>query len=160
MTSVYSVDTNVFIDWWERRYPPDVFPSVQKAMERLSQGGLLFAPERVHEEIDASGSKGLKAWAKQNKSIFLPHDQQLQAEAQSIQFAYPDLIDNNSPHDEADRWVIAVAKIKGCPVVTHETAARAKKKPERSLFIPDVCKAMNIQCIELLELMRQQKWTF
>jgi len=157
---VYSVDTNVFIDWWERRYPPDVFPSVQKAMDLLSRGGQLHAPERVQEEIDASGSKGLKVWAKQNKSIFLPHDPQLQAEAQRIQFAYPDLIDNNSPYDEADRWVIALASIKKYSVVTHETSVRVKRKPERKLFIPDVCVALNIPCIELLELMRQQKWTF
>jgi len=31
---MYSFDTNVFMDWWDRRYPPDIFPSVQKAMEK------------------------------------------------------------------------------------------------------------------------------
>jgi len=29
---MYVIDTNVFLDWWERRYPPDVFPSVQRQM--------------------------------------------------------------------------------------------------------------------------------
>jgi len=66
---MYSVDTNVFIDWWERRYPPDVFPSVQKAIEDLVSAGKLFAPERVREEINSVGSSALKQWIKNNKNI-------------------------------------------------------------------------------------------
>jgi hypothetical protein len=157
---VYSVDTNVFIDWWERRYPPDVFPSVQRAMQQIASDGKLVAPERVHEEINRVGSRGLRDWAKTNKAIFIPHDPEIQTEAMKILYSYEGLIDMTSADDEADRWVIALAKVKGFAVVTHETSARLKKKPERSLYIPDVCNAMKIPCIELLELMRREKWTF
>jgi hypothetical protein len=133
-------------------------------MEALAKQGKLFAPERVSEEIQQVGSKGLQNWAKQHKSIFIPHDPALQAESQNIQFAYPDLIDNTTPFDEADRWVIALAKIKGFKVVTHETTYAAKKKggqkPPRTLYIPDVCKAMTLPCIEFIELMRAEKWKF
>lgn len=160
MTNVYSVDTNVFMDWWMRRYPPDVFPSVQKAIENLAASGKLFASERVREEIEASASRELKTWAKNNKAIFVPHDPQIQTEANQIQYDYPDLIDTTSPFDEADRWVIAVAKVRGCTVVTHETSVRLKRKPDRNLYIPDVCRAMKIPCIELIELMRQENWSF
>lgn len=157
---MYSVDTNIFIDWWERRYPPDVFPSIQKAIESLATSARFVAPERVREEIEASGSKGLKTWAKNNKAIFVPHDTQIQTEANQIQYAYPDLIDTGTPFDEADRWVIALARVKGFTVVTHETSVKVKKRPDRKLYIPDVCRSMNIPCIELIELMRREKWSF
>ncbi len=161
---MYSVDTNVFIDWWERRYPPDVFPCVQKAMEQLVIQNKLYAPERVQEEIGYVGSKALQNWAKLHKSIFIQHDTNLQLEAQTIQIAYPDLIDNTTPFDEADRWVIALAKIENYTVVTHETSYASKKKstkkPERNLYIPDVCNAMKINCIEFLDLMRSEGWIF
>ncbi len=148
------------MDWWERRYPPDVFPSIQKAIEGLISQDKLYAPERVLEEINRFGSPKLKLWAKNYKRIFLPHDEKLQEEASEIQFNYPDLIDNTSPYDEADRWVIALARIKNWTVITHETSAHKKKNPIRNLFIPDVCNAMKIPCIEFLELLRKEKLSF
>ncbi len=158
--NLYSIDTNIFIDWWVRRYPTDVFPSVKKAIEELINQGKLFAPERVLEEINHVGSNPLKVWAKSYKHIFLSHDVNLQAEANEIQFNYPDLIDNTSPFDEADRWIIALAKLKGWTVITHETSARKKKNPLRNLYIPDVCNAMKIPCKEFLELLRIEKLSF
>jgi hypothetical protein len=160
MNTLYSVDTNVFMDWWIRRYPPDVFPGVLKEMERLVAAGKLFAPERVREEIERYGSRELKNWAKDNKSVFLPHDSDTQTEAMKILYTYEDLIDKTSVEDEADRWVIALAKVKSFTVVTHETAVRRKRRPERKLYIPDVCKQMNIPCIEFIELMRLERWSF
>jgi hypothetical protein len=157
---MYSFDTNVFMDWWIRRYPPDVFPCVQKAMESLAASGKLFSPSRVYDEINQIGPRGLQQWARKNNNIFVPHDSQLQTEATTIQFSYPDLIDNTSPHDEADRWIIALAKIKGFTVVTHETSVHKKKNPPRKMFIPDVCTAMGIKCIEFLELLRIEKYVF
>lgn len=157
---MYSFDTNIFLDWWERRYPPDIFPSLQKCMERLSSEDKLYTPEGVWNEIQHVGSTDLKAWAKQNRKIFLPHDQNIQTEANQIQNQFPGLIDPNAIHDEADRYVIALAKNRGFTVVTHETSARTKKRPPRSYYIPDVCSELNILCIEFVELMRREKWSF
>lgn len=157
---MYSIDTNIYVDWYDRRYPPDIFPSVQKAIEELINQKKIFSPYRVLDEINSVGSKGLKSWAKNHKQLFLSHDEQLQDEASNIQFDYPDLIDNSTPYDEADRWIIALAKINGWNVVTHETSVRSKKKPLRNLYVPDVCDKMNIPCIEFLDLLRNEKLTF
>ncbi len=81
-------------------------------------------------------------------------------EANKITTSYPGLIDPYAAHDEADRYVIALAKLKGWTVVTHETPARSKKYALRTHFIPDVCQAIGVQCIDLLELMRREKWSF
>ncbi len=157
---MYCLDTNIFLDWWERRYPSNVFPSVEVAMNRAATDGLIIAPERVRDEIQRVGSPELNAWAKANRSLFLPHDAALQTQANEIQRLYPGLIDTTTVHDEADRYIIALAKLRDFAVVTHETSAKSKKRPPRSHYIPDVCAAMNIRCRSLVEMMREQGWKF
>jgi hypothetical protein len=70
------------------------------------------------------------------------------------------MIDPYAIHDEEDRYLIALAKLRGWTVVTHETPAKTKKRPPRSHYIPDVCRAEKVPCIELVELMRREKWSF
>src|ERR1700688_313057 len=132
---MYCVDTNVFLDWWERRYPSDVFPSVAINVQGIANKRM-FAPQGVFTEINHVGSAGLKQWAKANKVLFAPHDVPLQTEANAILTQFPGLIDPSAIHDEADRYVIALAKIRGLAVVTHETSAAQKRKPPRSQYIP------------------------
>jgi len=143
-----------------RRYPQDVFPSIQPKIDGLIASGKWVAVEGVKDEIQHVGSPPLKSWAKANKRQFVPHDTALLTEANAISAAYPGLIDPYAHHDEADRYVIALAKINGWTVVTHETPALSKKRPPRTHYIPDVCRALKVPCIDLLSLMRNEKWAF
>src|ERR1043166_6734814 len=145
---MYSVDTNIFLDWWVRRYPEDIFPSVRGQIEALIASGRWVAAERVSDEIQHVAPPALKAWAKANKAQFCRHDVALIAEANAITARYPGLIDPYARHDEADRYVIALAKLKGWSVVSHETPARSKKYAPRTHYIPDVCSALGIPCID------------
>ncbi len=54
---------------------------------------------------------------------------------------------------------VALAKVKEGIVVSQETSAQEKRNPKRSHFIPDVCRDLGIACINLLGLMRREKWT-
>jgi predicted nucleic acid-binding protein len=158
---MYSIDTNVFIDWWQRRYPPDVFPSLRMRIEELVVQDKLVAPELVLNEILYNAHPDLKAWAQTNKKMFVPHDQSLQTMAKEILRDHPLIIDPNSTHDEADVWVIALAKVRGLVVVSYETLSIAKRNPPRGrLFIPDICQLVGVTCINLLDLMRREKWSF
>ena len=157
---MYILDTNIFLDWWERRYPPDIFPSVEKAMALLASNGIVLAPDRVRDEINHVGSIGLRTWIKKYPGIFHAHDATLQAEANTVQTKFPGLIDLTATHDEADRYLIALAKLKGFSVVTHETSAKQKKKPPRTHYIPDVCMAMGIPCLNFVDLMRARGLKF
>jgi hypothetical protein len=157
---MYSIDTNIFLDWWVRRYPEDIFPTYRVQVEGLITAGKWQAVERVHDEISHVGTPPLKAWAKAQRGQFIKHDRALILEANNISASYPGLIDPYARHDEADRYVIAFAKLKGWTVVTHETPARSKKSALRTHFIPDVCRAVGVPCIDLLELMRREKWSF
>jgi hypothetical protein len=157
---MYSIDTNVFLDWWVRRYPTDVFPSIQTKIEALIAAGKWVAVTKVSDEINHIGTKELKIWAKANKAQFRAIDLSILAEANAISAAFPGLIDPDARYDEADRYVIALAKLNGWAVVTYETPAHAKKDPVRSHYVPDVCSALHVPCINLLELMRREKWVF
>lgn len=84
---MYCLDTNIFLDWWMRRYPPDLFPSLEIEMAQLAQQSLISAPQSVFVEIQHNGSAGLKAWAKANRHIFQPHDVALQTEANALQWS-------------------------------------------------------------------------
>jgi hypothetical protein len=157
---MYCVDTNIFIDWWSRLYPPDVFPTLVQNVEELARAGRIAAPDSVYIEIGRVGSPPLRAWAKSQRGIFRPHNSELQAETANIVKSYRQLIDSESFHEEADPFLIALAKINKWTVVTHETSAKLKKHPKRSLYIPDVCIKEEIPCITLVEMMRREKWRF
>ncbi len=105
-------------------------------------------------------ASGSQAWAKANRSQFQKHDAALIAEANAISAQFPGMIDPYARHDEADRYVIALAKLNGWAVVTHETPARSKKNALRTHFIPDVCSALNVRCIDFLDVMRRENWVF
>jgi hypothetical protein len=158
---MYSLDTSVFMDWQARYYPPDIFNTLVERIEELIVKGHCSAVDLVKEEIDAVGTPGLRAWAKNNKTLFLSLDPMVQVEAASIESRYPDLMDPRSPYQSADAYVIALAKIKNDGiVVSQETSAAEKRNAKRTHYIPDVCRDLGIPCINLLGLMRREGWKF
>lgn len=60
----------------------------------------------------------------------------------------------------ADAYVIALAKARGWMVVSQETSAQEKHRPRQSYYIPDVCRDLGIPCVNLLGMMRREKWVF
>ena len=155
--TVYVVDTSAFMDWQDRLYPEDVFPSLVDRVDALISSGRLVSVDLVRDEVNAMGSAGLQAWAKARSPIFDPKANHL-AGALTIEGAYPALKDPRSVHDEADAYVIALAQMKGATVVTAETPAATKRKPRRAMYVPDVCAALGIACISNLGMMRREGW--
>ena len=157
---MYSFDTSVFMDWQARHYPPDIFASLVTKIEEMIAIGQCSAVELVKEEIEAVGTPALRAWAKEHPSLFVSLDPQVQVEAAAIESKYPDLMDPKSLHQSADAYVVALAKVKGGTVVSQETSAAEKRSAKRTHYIPDVCRDLGIPCINLLGLMRRERWTF
>lgn len=154
---IYSVDSSSFMDWQARFYPTDVFVALEKHIIGLIDQGRILAPAIVHDEIKAVGTDDLKKWAAANSGIFVPTGVVL-ADAQAIQNQFVGLRDPKAEYEEADAYVIALARQKGGIVVTQETAASEKKNPKRSHYIPDVCRELGIPCISFLGLMRREGW--
>lgn len=147
------------MDWQARFYPVDVFGSVVAQVDALIAANRFFAPALVKEELAVVGTGDLNAWARARPAIFVP-TVDLLVEAQAIQNAFPGLRDPKAEFEEADAYVVALARIRGGIVVTQETPASEKRNPKRTHFIPDVCREIGIPCFNLLGMMRRESWTF
>lgn len=155
--NVYSIDTNSLMDWQARVYPIDVFASLLGRMGELIESKRLIAADLVREEAEAVGTAGLIEWVHANGGMFVPTGDLL-ADSLTIQNQFTGLRDPKAEYEEADPYVIALAKQTGGIVVTQETPAAEKNRPRRTHFIPDVCRELGIPCISLLGLMRREKW--
>ena len=157
---MYSLDTNVLMDWQARFYPLDVFASLESKIDGLIASGACRAVDLVREEIEAVGTPGLRSWVAAHSGLFVPLNPEVQAEAASIEASYPDLMDPKSQYESADAYVIALAKLEGGIVVSQETSAQEKRNPPKDHYIPDVCRDLGLPCINLLGLFRREKWVF
>lgn len=155
---VYSVDSSTLMDWQARYYPGDVFKTLLQKVDELIAHERFVAPVLVRDEVKAVGTADLISWADARSGIFVP-TADLLAEAQAIQNQFAGLRDPKAEHEEADAYVIALARIKKGIVVTQETAASEKHRPRRTHFIPDVCRELGVPCVSFLGLMRREGWT-
>jgi hypothetical protein len=157
--SIYSVDSSSLMDWQGRYFPTDVFPGLTVRIEELITIDRFISPALVKEEIGVVGTAGLIEWTESHAGIFVPTIEVL-AETQAIQDQFVGLRDPRAEYEEADAYVIALAKLRDGIVVTQETPAAEKRNPRRTHFIPDVCRELGITCISLLGLMRREGWRF
>jgi len=149
----YSVDTSVFIEAWVRHYPPDVFPRVWERFENGIAHGKLKSVAEVYRELEQHGDE-LLDWAKQRRTKFIPLTTAIQRQAMRILAQFPSLAKADSTRRNADPFVIALAAEQGLTVVTYEPSKPTKPR------IPDVCQALEIPCITLVQLFRDEKWQF
>jgi hypothetical protein len=152
---LYSIDTSALLDGWIRYYPPDVFPPVWDRLSVLIEDDRMIAPDEVREELKRK-LDGVHKWARGQKKLFVPLDPNVQAAAAEVLRAHPRLIDNRADRTSADPFVIAIARTRGAIVVTGERRTDSLKRPN----IPDVCQAIGVPCLGMMELFRKEKWTF
>lgn len=151
----YSIDTSALLDGWRRYYPPDVFPGLWSEIDDLIALGELRATEEVFHELERKDDD-VAAWARERDELFVAIDEDIQEAVRGILGVYPKLIDTRANRSAADPFVIALAFVQGCAVVTGERATGSPERPN----IPDVCDAFEIQCLSLLQLVREEGWRF
>lgn len=149
-TYKYAVDTCSFTQLG-RSYPPDVFPGVWEKVEQLISDQAVCSSEEVYHEIVAEDD-ALADWAKRRQEIFLPTDEDVQHNVKDILQTHSNLLELKKNKSGADPFLIAVAMIHKCAVVTEEKPSGG---PERSK-IPDVCRAYQIECIKVLEMLKRE----
>ena len=154
----YAVDSSTLMDWQARYYPVDVFKTLLQKVDGLVGAKRFLAPALVRDEIKAVGTADLIDWAGARPQIFVPTAEVL-ADAQAIQSQFAGLRDPKAEYEEADAYLIALARMKNGIVVTQETAASEKHRPRRTHFIPDVCRELGVPCVSFLGLMRREGWT-
>ena len=151
----YSIDTSALIEGYIRDFPPDVFPPVWKKLDELIDDGFLRATEEVLYELEKKDDK-VYEWACHHGHMFVPIDGRIQEAVKFILRDYTRLIDTRKNRSGADPFVIALALVEGLSVVTAENLSGSLERPK----IPDVCRALSIRCLNMLELFREQGWRF
>lgn len=151
--TIYSLDASSLIEAYHN-YPIDNFPSLWAELEQLIKSDRLKMPELVFDEVK---DKELKKWCeeKQLKSYIRVTIDQI--DQNKVQALTPKLVNPNTGESGGDPWVIALAQdIQDCIVVTQEKFSRNEDRPK----IPNVCKDLGIECINLLGLIKRENWIF
>jgi hypothetical protein len=151
----YSVDTSAILDGWRRYYPPDVFPGIWDGLDDLIADGSLRATEEVLVELERKDDE-VHAWMRRRERFFIAIDDRIQDVVSDILSTHARLLDTRSGRSAGDPFVIALAEIEHCTVVTGERATNSADRPN----IPDVCAARGVRCISLLQLLRDEGWKF
>lgn len=151
----YVFDTSSLVGAWVRSYPPDLFPGVWAHMDELAQAGQLIAPEDVLEELKAQDDD-LLGWVKtRTDAIIVPTTRALLLEARDVLADHQGLTKTGTGRGRADPFVIALAALRECPVVTQEQGG-STAKPR----IPYVCTARGVACMSILDVIRAEGWRF
>ena len=154
MAAKYVFDANIFISL-QRRQPIDVYPSVWDKIDSLMENGIIISSREVYDEI-TSGDDALVQWAKKRKAYFLPSDINIQKGVRKILKDYRGLAEGGKKRNNADPFVIALAQITGCSVVTEEIRSNNIQTPK----IPNVCEECGIVYIDFVGFSREMKLAF
>jgi len=152
----YSFDASAIIQGWRRFYPPNVFPALWGKAEALIDQGTIRATEEVLVELERKDDE-IHEWALEHKDMFVPIDDKIQDVVRDVLKDHRRLLDTRKGRSGADPFVIALAVVRGCAVVTLEGKSRS---PDKKPNIPDVCEVLGVPCLSLLQMIEQEQWVF
>jgi hypothetical protein len=152
---VFSLDTSGFLDAWIRNYPPDTFQAFWDRMDSAATAETIKVSEEVVGEL-AKKDDGAAAWIEARTVMIVRTDVVIQEKVKEILKAHPRLVNASKSRSGGDPFVIAVASIYGYSVITGELPSGRPKKPH----IPDVCSALDVPFMNILEFVRSQGWKF
>lgn len=161
MTStIYVLDTNIFIDAAQRYYSFDLVPGFWDKLIDLAKNRKIVSIDKVKEEIDNGKEKdSLRLWADNKFQEWF-----LSTEQPDVINAYREIIEWVAGQNQlltkakeefascADGWLIAYAKAYGYIVVTDETK---DLKCRNRVKIPNVCLAFDIPYVNTFQMLRQ-----
>lgn len=153
---MYSLDTSALIDWMERFYPEDCFPTVRIKIDGVIADRRFLISDEVWEEIQKRDAV-VKAWCQSRlTAILVPTDRRIVTAVQRILAKYPRLTMSLKGRNRADPFVVAVAMVRDAIVITGEANTGTDARPR----IPYVCNELKVPCTSFLELIRTEGWSF
>ena len=151
--TVYCIDTSSLIAAWQERYPIEIFPALWGKIDALIEERRLFSPLEVLNEMKKRSDE-LHMWLKDRKTMFLELEDDVQIEAGQILGQFPRLVGERKLRTSADPFVIALARVKGWQLITDEKPTTNLNRPN----IPDVCTQLGMTTIDVLALIRAERW--
>jgi hypothetical protein len=153
----YSIDTSGLVDGRRRYYPPTVFPGLWESVEEMVAVRELLAPEEVLADLEKQDDE-VHAWARSQEGLFIPLDEDIQRATTEILAIYSEWIPEDRSRNVADAFVVAVARVRDCPVVSGEKWSNSPY-PDR-VKIPNVCEGLGIRHLSFLEMLQDLGWSF
>jgi hypothetical protein len=151
----YSFDTSALIDGIERYYPIANFPGIWERIDGLIASGRLLVSEEVWNEAISTDAP-LKEWcldpeAGRERSICTT-DAAVAAVAGAIVAQFPKWAQQGTKN-YADPFVVAVAEVKSCMVISGEKDG-GPGKPK----IPYVCGVRNVEHGRMVSVVIREGW--
>jgi hypothetical protein len=152
---LYSFDTSAILNGRRDQLPPSVFSTLWQQIEALIAEGSIRSVEVVRDELGKRDDDA-NAWARAQRDLFVPLEQDIQLATKQILQAHPKMMGTGGARNGADPFVIGLALARAGIVVTDETFRGNLNKPR----IPDVCKAIRVPCVNLVGFVQAQGWRF
>jgi len=161
----YTIDMCSLLEMFRdgRKYPRGVFRSLFEDVCNLVSGNIIVSHIEVFNEIK-NGSFGktdeLYKWALNNKYAFKDYDMLDEPNIiKQMSSKYTEWVNDKLSSTNADPWLIAQAKCNNWKIITEEGLTTGST-PRKKIRIPDVCKDFGVKCINLLELIIEQRWSY
>lgn len=156
MGRLYSFDTSSLLNGRRDLLPPSTFRTLWSNIEDMILEGSVRAVDEVRNELSRREDE-VHLWAKAQDMLFVPIDEDIQRATTLILGQHPRLLGvAGGGRNGADPFVIALARARNGIVVTEETPSGRLDRPR----IPDVCKALQVPCVNLVGFVAAQSWIF
>ena len=122
----YVIDTCSLTEL-RRTYPFKMFAPVWNKLKELVEKEIIISTEEVFDELRIYDDDVFN-WAKENSIMFIPLDESIQLKVQELLLTHYNLIDIKNKKSSADPFVIALAILNNCTVVTEEKPSGGPNK--------------------------------
>lgn len=154
---IYCIDASALIDL--RPFRRTVFVTLWANLDGLVAEDRLISPDEVLHELER-GDDELLQWAREQRSISKPIDEQVWVLARDVVKGFPNLVDHTKLTADADAFVVALALarpvslLSNCVVVAHERTRKGKTR------IGDVCAHYGLDYLSIQDMFDREGWHF
>jgi hypothetical protein len=153
----YCIDSSSLIAGYLEIYHFERFPGLWEKMADMAESGRLIAPQVVYRELTKQDNE-MAEWVKLRRRMFVEQDTVQDALMRQLARAFPILIDpvrSFTCASTADQLVVALAKSRGCLLVSEE-----KKGSYQKPKIPQLCGHLGVTQISFADIIRREGWIF
>lgn len=159
---IYVIDTDSLIAL-RRIYSPECFSDLWEQLGNLIQSQKLISTTINFTELKISEDDAIfTEWKNTHSEMFIEIDEDIQKVVMEILDRFPDLIDPDLDQEQADPYLIALAKSRNATVIIEEKPldSKAVNDPNRKakMKIPNVCSHYDIKVMDITAFANSKEW--
>lgn len=128
-------------------YPPDIYLTQWGKFESLVESQNLVSILPVYYEL-VKYEDGIKKWATDHKDLFTPLTEAIVENTKEIVNKQKYILKYGNHNDQADPYLLGYSKASGHTILSNDKGLKGFSKE------------FKVSCIDLLELIKQENWTF